>query len=426
MGRRALIVALAACFLALAAYLADIATHHSPLMFSWYDLRIYNHGGLVVRNAPGKLYVWRSIKFTYTPFAAMVFAAGSLLPWTLLKALMLMISLGALVGTVWLAFGGLGWRGRARIVATLVLSAVGLWSEPVQRGLHLGQVELILMLLIVWDMSLDDRRSWKGAAIGLAAGIKLVPLIFIPYLVLTGKLRQAAVATGVFAATVLTGFAFLPTASDKFWLTGYFLNSGNVGGAGSLLNQSILAILIRGDHGNVTAATPLWIVLALVIGAAGLIAAVILHRSGQPVAGWVACAITGLLVSPISWDHHWLWIVPVLAVLADAALRRRGGLRWTWWTLGGLVILVYEAWPRYWRGPKILLPSGLLGLPGAQQAGLSWISNNLFVLGGLVMFVVMLTAAVGTLRAGRPGLPVPSADDSLAPWPRVPETSGER
>jgi alpha-1,2-mannosyltransferase len=102
------------------------------------------------------------------------------------------------------------------------------------------------------------------------------------------------------------------------------------------------------------------------------------------VAGWVACALTSLLVSPISWDHHWLWAVPLLAVLTDAALRRRGGLRRTWWALSGLVLLVYEAWPRYWHWPKLLLPSGLLGgLPGGQRSPVSWVGTNLFVLGGL-------------------------------------------
>ena len=84
-----------------------------------------------------------------------------------------------------------------------------------QRALHLGQIELLLMLLIVWDLCQPDHRWWKGAGIGLAAGIKLVPLIFIPYLVLAGKLRQAAVATAAFLGTVVIGFTFLPHASAQ-------------------------------------------------------------------------------------------------------------------------------------------------------------------------------------------------------------------
>jgi alpha-1,2-mannosyltransferase len=325
----------------------------------------------------------------------------------------------ALLVTVWLTFGALGWRGRRRVVVTLALFAVGFWTEPVQRALHLGQIELWLMLLIVWDMTLDDRHRWKGVGVGVAAGIKMVPLIFIPYLVLAGKLRQAAVATATFAGSVVLGFIFLPRASTKFWLTGYFVNANHVGGAWSLLNQSVLAIIIRAEHGSVQQATPLWLVCAIVIGVLGLTAAAILHRSGQPVAGWVACAIIGLLVSPISWDHHWLWVVPVLAVLIDAAVRRRGGLRRTWWVLAALVIVIYQAWPRYFLGKAAWLPDGLLGyIPHADQYGFAWINLNLFVFGGLAMFVVILAAAVCTWRAGRARPQDPAGPANLpAPTP---------
>ncbi len=400
----ALPVAAAVCALALAAYLADMLLHPPGKMLDWYDLNVYNHAGLIARSSPGRLYTWQlhpGIKFTYTPFAALIFALGSLLPWEMLKWLMTVAGLAALAGTVWLTFGALGWRGRSRTAAVLGLTAAALWTEPVQRALHLGQIEPLLMLLIVWDLCQPNHRWWKGAGIGVAAGIKLVPLIFIPYLVLAGKLRQAAVETATFLGTVVIGFIFLPHASAKYWPTGYFLHAGRVGDVGSLLNQSLLALVVRAA-GSARAGTPVWLALAVLIGVLGVTAAAMLDRSGRTVAGWLTCALTGLLVSPISWDHHWVWIVPAMALFTDAAVRSTGAARWGYWVLDAVVFSLFGAWPYHYTGPVAFVPQGLLGffigphpvhmkyyLKGAQVIG--W---NLFVLVGLALLALAVIAAV--------------------------------
>src|ERR1041384_6233703 len=114
-------------------------------------------------------------------------------------------SLAALGLSVWLTLGALGWTGRRRLAGSLTVTAVALWTEPVQRTLPLGQVELLLMALVIGDLCLAGRRWWQGAGIGLAAGVKLVPLIFIPYLLLTRRFRQAAVATGTVVAPAGAG-----------------------------------------------------------------------------------------------------------------------------------------------------------------------------------------------------------------------------
>jgi alpha-1,2-mannosyltransferase len=399
-------VAAAAAALSVAGYAADMAWHHSGAMLDWYDLSVYNHAGLLGRNLPQRLYTWQlrpGIKFTYTPFAAVLFALGSLLPWAVLRWLMTAASLAATGGTVWLTLGALGWRGRGRVGAMLALGAAVLWIEPVQRAVHLGQVELMLMLLVVWDLCQPDHRRWKGAGTGLAAGIKLVPLIFIPYLILAGRPRQAAVATAAFAGSVAVGFVFLPQASVKWWLTGYFLHAGNVGDVGSLLNQSLFALVARAA-GSMHTATPIWLGLDAVLAAAGLLTAAGLHRGGRPVAGWLTCALTGLLVSPISWDHHWVWIVPVLVLFADAAVQARGARRRAWAALAVSVAAVYGAWPDHWTGQAALVPHGLLGFfigPHPEHEkyhlhGLQVISWNLYILGGLALFALAIAGAART------------------------------
>jgi alpha-1,2-mannosyltransferase len=403
-------IAAAVFVVALGAYLADVLIHPLPDMLTWFDLRVYNHAGTIARQSPGTLYTWQlqpGIKFTYTPFAALVFAFGSLLPWTVLTRLMTVVSIAALLTTIWLTLRALGWRGQRLAVALLGIGAVALWTEPVQRGLHLGQVELLLMVLIVWDLTQDDRHWWKGAGIGVAAGIKLIPLIYIPYLVLSGKFRQAAVASGVFLGTILIGFPFLPGASSKYWLTGYFLRPRNVGAVGSLLNQSLLAMLTRAD-GSERAANPTWLALAAVIAVLGVIAAAMLDRRGRPVAGWVTCALTGLLVSPISWDHHWIWVVPVIVVLVDAAVRSPGAARWAFGVLAAGVAAVYGGWP-YLNGEQEGVPHGLIGFfigphPRHEQYylhGIQILSWNLFAIAGLVMFAFALAAAARAWRARR-------------------------
>jgi alpha-1,2-mannosyltransferase len=382
---------------ALASYLAYVAIHPLWWMLNPVDLHVYLGGGLIVRHVPpvynphlaAPLYDWRgyrgaNLQFTYPPFAAVVFAVVSFIPWGLLKGLSVAANIALLLAALWITFRALGYRhGRVRLGATLLVGAVVLWTEPVLRTIYLGQVNLALMALILWDLTQPDTRAsrwWKGAGIGVAAGIKLVPLIFIPYLLLARKFRQAAVAGAVFVGTVLAGFVFLPSDSDQWWFHGLFLASRRTGFVSWGGSQSLWALLARLVHG-VAAAKPIWLVAAVLIGVLGVTCAAMLDRADHQVAGILACALTGLLVSPISWDHHWVWIVPAVAVAAHyaiAAVRSaahetwwRAAARWPaigFWALAAGIVAVYGAWP-----------DSLWGLPGAASHfafGLIWIAPN--------------------------------------------------
>jgi alpha-1,2-mannosyltransferase len=411
-GRQALAWAAAAFGIALAAYVTDVATHPLGYTLGWFDLNIYNHAGLITRHHPSTLYTWHflpGVQYLYTPFAALGFAAGSLLPWAVLKWLMTVASVVAMVLTAWVTLGQLGWRGRDRTALMLAVAAVALWTEPVLRSLQVGQVELVLMALIAWDLCQPDGRRWKGVGVGLAAGIKLVPLIFIPYLVLAGKVRQAVVALAVFVASAAIGFAVLPQESVKWWLTGYFLHAGDFTNQslGSLLNQSLLALATRTPEGA-GSVTAVWLAMAAAVGCLGLAAAALLARSGRPTAGWVTCAVTGVLISPISWDNHWVWIVPVLALLADAAVRASGAARLGYLALAAALAGVFLDWPYHWTGPLAFLPHGLVGFYVGRHPmseifhlrGVQLVSWNLFVLAGLVMFGCLLIAAGRAWKVG--------------------------
>jgi len=236
-GRRALLAGLATLTVALAAYAANLLSHPRAGILSWLDLRLYLAAGQVARHTPAALYHWQyrpGMRFTYPPFAALLFGGLAPVPWGVLAWAMTAASALALGLAVWLVFGALGWAGQRRAGAALAVTAVAFWTEPVQRALHWGQVDLLLMALVVWDLCQPGHRRWQGAGIGLAAAVKLVPLIFIPYLLLTRRPRQAAVALATFLALAGVGFLALPSASAQWWFGGLWLHVGRVGFAGSV------------------------------------------------------------------------------------------------------------------------------------------------------------------------------------------------
>jgi alpha-1,2-mannosyltransferase len=417
----------------LGVWLADLASHLS-YMAAMRDLVVYRNGGLIVRHVSpayqahrgSPLYDWvgqHGVQFTYPPFAAVVFAVVSVLPWTAMRWAMTLASLGALGASLWLVWGALGYRQGVRLGATLAVSALALLTEPVQQTLALGQVNLLLMLLIAADLltggaaAFGSRSAWwHGIGIGIAAGVKLTPLIFILYLLLIRRYRQAAMAAAVFAGTVALGYAILPRDSSTYWVHGLFAKADRIVFLGTRGNQSLRGTVSRLAGSVASGATP-WAVAAVLIVIAGLAAAAVLYRAGQPVAAMLACALTGLLVSPLSWDHHWVWVAPGIALLAHLGVRARGVVRAAWWAAGGVLLLVFGCWPQFWAFPQAgLTPAGLVWYaPGTYFGtgdkpwyhefhwhGLQLLAGNSAVLAGLAGLAALVVAAASLAR-GRAG-----------------------
>jgi alpha-1,2-mannosyltransferase len=421
--------------LVLAGYVADLVTHLS-YMTAMRDLVVYRDGGLIVRHVSpaydphraSPLYDWtgaHGVQFTYPPFAAVLFSVASVLSWTAMRWAMTLASMAALGLSLWLVFGALGYRDRPaiRLGATLGVSALALATEPVQQTLSLGQVNLLLMLLVVTDLLTGGAlvpggrtRWWHGIGIGVAAGVKLTPLIFIPYLLLTRRYRQAATASGVFAATVALGYAILPGDSGTYWANGLFLKANRIVFLGTRGNQSLRGVLTR-LAGSVSSGTVPWFAAAILVAVAGLAAAALLYRARQPVPAMLACALTGLLVSPLSWDHHWVWVAPGMALLAHlGAVAGRRAVRAAWWAAGSLLFLIFACWPQFWNlGQSGLTPAGLgWYAPGTYFAtgskswyhefhwhGLQLLAGNSAVLTGLVCLAALVAAAALALARER-------------------------
>jgi alpha-1,2-mannosyltransferase len=393
----------------------------SPGQRSMIDLQIYRWAGLIVAHS-GDLYASHfshySLPFTYTPMAALIFAAVSAFPLTALKWLITAGSVAALAGTVWLAWGMLGYRRSAgRLGATLAVAGVALWLGPVRQTIGLGQVNLILMLIIMADLSRPDSARLKGVGVGLAAGFKLTPLIFIPYLLLSGRFRAAGLSLATFALTIGGSLIVSPGLSRHFWFTGLFWHSSRVGNRAYVGNQSLYGTLDR-LLGSAATAYPYWLAIAAVVGVTGLVLAALAARRGRELTGILTCALTGLLVSPISWAHHWVWAAPALVLAADAVIRLRAPTpatpyaarsprspdRWPAWRrrLGRAGLAAALA--LFFALPQDLVPGSVL--QGTDVDGAQLLTTNLHVIAGLVALCVAGLYLVSSRTA-----PVPLAKE---------------
>ena len=289
------------------------------------DLHVYRMGGAAVLHG-GRLYQLRLVwlPFTYPPFAAVVFAALAVVPWQVAVVLLTGASVVALPAALYLVLrlsGPVREQARERAwTLALAVAAAAIWLEPARATLGYGQVDILLTAAVLYDLSLPDTARRKGMLIGLVAGLKLTPAIFAVYLLVTGRRRAAVTAAAAFAGTVAAGFSVLPASSAWFW-SGQFASPGHVSPVQNPQNQSLYGALARAMH--TVYVLPVWLPLATAAAVAGLALAAAASRRGDEALGFSLCAVTGLLISPISWIHHWVIVIPALLVAGLTADRAR-------------------------------------------------------------------------------------------------------
>jgi alpha-1,2-mannosyltransferase len=310
---------------------------------------------------------WR-LPATYPPFAAALFVPATWLPVPAMKAAFLAGNALLLAGFVALSVRLTGRTVRAPVVCTA--TALALWLEPVFQTVLFGQINLALGCLVLWDLTRPQGARGKGLALGVAAGIKLTPAVFICHLLLTGRRREAATATAAFAGTVAVGAILLPAASVDFFTRRLF-ETDRVGKGWIVDNQSLLGLIARaaGDPAPGLA----WAVPAALIAVLGLRVAV---RTADERHGVLLTALTALLISPISWSHHWVWCVPLIAVLLSEGRTRLALTVTAVFTARTMWLLPHEGdldlrlawWQQPLASPYALLGLALLGF-GAWRAG---------------------------------------------------------
>ncbi|WP_229900311.1 glycosyltransferase 87 family protein, partial [Streptomyces capoamus] len=188
-------------------------------------------------------------------------------------------------------------------------------------------INLLLAVLVLWDLTRRPAGGydrWTGAGLGLAAAVKLTPALFGVFLLATGLtarlrgghggpwLRHARGTAVTFAGATLLGAAVLPYDSWRFW-TDMVFRADRTGYAEETANQALRGVLARFLHTDDPGG--LWVVCAVLVALLGLASAVRAELRGRRAWAVCACAVTALLVSPVSWSHHWVWCVPLVLLL---------------------------------------------------------------------------------------------------------------
>ncbi|MGC4953964.1 glycosyltransferase 87 family protein [Actinomadura citrea] len=343
--------------LVLLAGIAVAVAAAAPVVHQWLgnqpdqrlvDLEVYREGGLaVLRGAP--LYDFLTqppqlLPFTYPPIAAALAVPFTLLPWRAAQWVWTGLIYLSLVIVVCYAFRDLIRRtGRWAPLTAGVLVAAMTWLDPVRDQVRFGQVGLFLLAMCLADCCARTARWPRGMLVGLALAIKLVPGVFLIYFLVTG--RRDALVNAVLTAVVATlgGFALLPSDSSAYWFGALLEGGDRTGAVDGTTNQAIQGIVARVlDEGP--ARTLVWLALALVVAWFGFgwarratlaaDAASGADASSLLLAGVAIVGLLSVVLSPVGWIHHLVWMIAVVgALVGDGRDTRRCLVAFGLWLL---------------------------------------------------------------------------------------------
>ncbi|WP_445166599.1 mannosyltransferase [Mycolicibacterium sp. Dal123E01] len=356
-------------------------TYLVPNGANFVDLHVYL-GGAGALDHPGTLYSYVyadqtpdfPLPFTYPPFAALVFYPLHLLPFGVVAFGWQLGIIAALYGVVRVSQRLLGvqaWQGH-RIA--MQWTAVGIWIEPLRSNFDYGQINVILVLGVL-IAAYSSRWWWSGLLVGVAAGIKLTPAITGLYFLGMRRWGAAMFSAVVFFATVGLSVAVIGQQA-RFYFTDLLGDAGRVGPIGTSFNQSwrgAISRILGYDAGYgpiVLAGIAVTVVLAVLAWRA---------LDGERLGSLLVVQLLGLLISPISWTHHWVWLLPLMIWLLHGPWQTRAGARllgWGWLVLTviGVPWLLSFAQPTIWQisRPWYLAWPGLIYIV-ATLITLAWI-----------------------------------------------------
>lgn len=316
------VVAIWGCYV-----LVQLVTLHGNGI-GYIDLLVYRAGGHAVLEgtsmySPDFDEVNQSpngLPFTYPPFSGLAFVPFALLPPTVAKAAMLLTNAAAtVVFFTLIVVGSQGKWHRLRSwgafsapvstrTAVVVVAAATLFvaTTPVRETFNHGQVNMVLAAMVAADILLPNPSWPRGLLVGLAVAVKLTPAVFVGYFLVTRQWRALAVSLVTAAGAFALAWLLMPADTVRYF-TGVLMDTNRIGGLSYASNQSIRGVLER-IPALASVSDVLWLVGVAVVLAVAIVAIGVNYRSGDPVAALLAAAFIGLLCSPVSWGHHWIWL----------------------------------------------------------------------------------------------------------------------
>ena len=312
----------------------------------------------------GDLYSWYANPgqhlwpFTYTPLAAWVISPLTWMSYQQATVLLIVATPLCAAMTAYAVLRRLAVAPRMARGLAPWLALIGVIAlEPFPKTMEYAQVNAILMALVAVDLFLVPERSrWRGALSGLAAAIKLTPAVAILVLLARREWRAAATMAGSAVGLTLLAALAAPAESWEFF-TSAMWDPGRAGFADYSGNQNLKGAIARGlpeAAWNLT-----WAVCSLL----AVVVAWFLCRRLDRLRGAGGAAggpgqddglilslqisvvmVLGLLISPISWSHHWVWCLPVLMSVAAAAWRWRSTALGVAGAAGFLVFVLAMQW----------------------------------------------------------------------------------
>lgn len=353
-NQRTRILAVAATVIAVAAAIVLVLTMTSAIGPGLLgDLEIYR-GAISYAVAGGDLYSWvyqhptvHGLGFTYPPFAAVAMSWLVIVPLFTAKVIWTALTFALAAACCWLLVGRATEMDRtrpapslaSRVLWTALTFLVFIFSYPFLHNLAVGQASLFVIGLALFDHRLP--RRWQGVLVGLAGAIKLTPLIFVPYYLITRQWRQAATSAGVFVAASGLTYLLFPAASTSYWFDKLW-QTGRVGRTDSTVNKSLLGMLARWLPEGATT-TVIWLVLAAAVAVLAYWRASRCLAAGDELGAVLLVGALSVAVSPISWPHHELWLV----LVACWWLLQRGRLASVLTVVLAVILFAYPVYDDY-------------------------------------------------------------------------------
>jgi alpha-1,2-mannosyltransferase len=382
---------------------------------SFFDLQVYwgavhywIHGGSIYDFiAPASTY-----GFTYSPFAALMLLPLTVLPWPVtIVASCVATLLVTLLVIYWFIDPVARRHGFVPWYAVGAVAACAIAFDPLRETVLFGQVNMYLVALVGFDLLFLVRRGsrFAGVGIGLATAFKLTPGVFLIYLLVTKRWRAAFTACSAIAGASLIGAAFAPDASRVFW-TDALWNTDRVGQLDYISNQSLNGAVARLNPHDPS--TLLWVLSIVAVLAVWAVRVRRAAAADDEKAGFALTGIVTCLISPITWVHHLVWVMPALLLLVDRAFatawpgvgaavpstRRRA---WIW----GLLI-----------GSYVVLGSRIVwAFNGTWTNPLVWFGSNAYTWVSLLLLIGLPVAAAPVAVAPQTPARTPTAAEPTSP-----------